>query len=231
MSFSIIYSRDFLVKVCGWTPNLTSMAFQAAEHAAENPHLHDYSRDYLTPYKQKHPTSDHQYTLYFLVVSDTEIFVTWINDTSCLHDTRANFADPCRKEFERLKANGSLEIYDSGFHKLQFEVHPNSKKPIMCRSTYLGKKVQLNSYLLDSNTIIGHAFLCEEPIDKIAEIHVGLFLSSLYNELTKNHANSSFQIELIKQGYVREIEIIKKSYDSSKWQIIDDNEDFILKRI
>ena len=174
MNFSVIYSRDFLVKVFGWPNHLKDMAFQAAEHAAQNPNLHDYFRDYLTPYKQKHPTTDHQYTLYFLIVPTSEIFIAWINDTNCLHDTRANFPDPCRKEFERRQAKKLIEVYDPNFHKVQFEVHPNSKKPIMCRSSYLGYEVQLNSQIQNPNVLIGHAFYCWEPVDEIAELQLYL---------------------------------------------------------
>jgi hypothetical protein len=231
MNFTVIYSRDFLVKVFGWPDHLKDMAFEAAEHAAQDPNLHEYSRAYLVPFRQKHPTTDHQYTLYFLIISRDEIFIAWINDTSCLHDTRANFADPCLKEFNRLKARGLIENYDPTFHKIRFEVRPDSKKPLMCRSFLLGQTVQLNSYIQDPNTLVGHAFFCSEPVDQIAETHVGQFLNLLHSELSKNHAKSSFQIEFTKQGHARETELLTKSHDTSKWVVVHDNEDFILKRI
>ena len=230
MSFSVIYSREFLTKVFSWPQQLKSMAFQAAEHAAQDPNLHDYFRAYITPYRQKHPTTDHQYTLYFLIVSNSEIFVTWINDSSCLHTTRANFPDPCNKEFQRLKSKGLLEAYNPNDHKVQFEVNPSSQKPLMCRSRFLGENVLLNSYFQDQS-IVGYAFSCSETIEGIAEIHVANFLDLLHEELTRNHSSKEFQIEFTKLGHAREMNLLSKSSDKSKWQVVDDKEDFILKKI
>ena len=194
---------------------------------AQDPELDEYKRPYLTPYRQKHPTTDHQYTLYFLIVSKNEIFFVWINDSTCLHTTRANYPDPCQKEFDRLKENGLLEKFDPNFHKLNFEVNPNKKKPIQCRSKFLNYEITFNSYL-QGNEFIGHAFYCDEPIDEIALMHVSQFLNELFLHLDQNKIN--LQIQFIKIGHSREIQLISDSYNKAQWDIIDDTEDFILRK-
>ena len=109
MAYKPIYSRPFLEKVFSWSQDLQKMAFKAAEHACLDPDLHDYMRPYLTPIRQKHPATDHQYTLYFRVVSNTELYFIWINDPTCLHDTYNEKTDPCLKEFRRLEAKQLLQ--------------------------------------------------------------------------------------------------------------------------
>src|SRR5690606_28752442 len=145
MTYKVIYSRAFLEKVSGWPDNLKKIAFEAAEHAALDPSLNDYKRPYLTPYRQKHPTTDHQYTLYFLEQSGREIFIAWINDSSCLHDTRNELTDPCLKEFKKLQGRRAIENFDPKYHQIVFEVHPDRSKPIRCRSQYLGYETTLNT--------------------------------------------------------------------------------------
>lgn len=231
MSFSIIYSRSFLEKISGWTDPLKAMALKAAEHAALDPHLHDYVRTYLTPIKQKHPATDKQYTLYFEIISASEIYVIWINDPSCLHDTRANFVDPCYKEFKRLQDKRLLESFDPKVHKLKFEVRPNSQKILMCRSHYLRSEVLLNTYDDGSGALVGHAFRCSEQNSDIAEIHVGKFLAHLHQELTQNQTHTPFQIQFTQDGHQSEANLLTVAHDNKQWQIIADPEDFILKKI
>lgn len=228
MVFSIIYSRDFLIKIHSWPKNLEKMAFEAANHIAQDPDLDDYKRSYLTPYRQKHPTTDHQYTLYFLVIPPNEIFIVWINDSSCLHTTRANYQDPCQKEFDRLKRLGQLETFDPNIHYFKFQVNPNKKKPIQCRSLYLNHEVTLNSYF-DGTAFVGHAFYCDDPVEGISIRHVSLFLNELHQHLNQNNIN--LQIQFTKMGHSREILLITESYDYQQWEIVDDAEDFILKKI
>ena len=230
MAFTVIYSRTFLEKVSNWPSQLQAMAFEAAEHAAINPTLNDYVRPAIVPYKQKHPTTDRQYTLYFEILPSTnEIFVVWINDTSCLHDTRANFSDPCQKEFEKLRNRDQLEKFNLKYHKIIFEVHPNSSKPINCRSSFLGGEITLNTYFDSSQSIyIGHAFYCDEPCAEIAKRHVSDFLVELDTLLTT--AKHSFQFQFIKLGHAHEINLLTSVYDSSRWTLIDDIEDFILNK-
>ena len=229
MAFQIIYSRQFLVKVLGWPQALKAMAFQAAEHTAQNPDLDDYKRQYLTPYRQKHPTSNHQYTLFFTPISTNEIYFVWINDTECLHETRANYPDPCLKEFQRLKAKGDLELYDPSVHHVRFEVKPDRTKPLSCRSTYLNHRTMLNTYINGENSFIGHAFYCDEPIAEIADIHVQEFLDCLYQHLKKNELD--LQIQLTKQGHQIEADRLARAYKSQQWKVVEDPEDFILKII
>jgi len=231
MNFIVIYSRTFLEKVSDWTDALKNMAIRAAEHAAQNPNLTDYVRPYLTPIKQKHPPTDRQYTLYFEIVSANEIYIIWINDPSCLHDTRANFDDPCYKEFKRLQDKGRLERFDPDFHKLKFHVRPNRQKIVMCRSHYLGKEVLLNTGDDGSGTLVGYAFSCSETHTDIAVIHIGQFLERLHNELAQNQTRTPFQIQFTKNGFQREIELLTSGHDPAKWQIVDDQEDFILRKI
>jgi hypothetical protein len=225
MAYKPIYSRAFLEKVFSWSPELQRMAFEAAIHACLDPDLHDYKRPYITPYRQKHPTTDRQYTLYFLVVSATEVFFTWINDTSCLHDTRNELTDPCLKEFKRQR----LEVYDPLFHQIVFEVHPDKKKPFRCRSRLLGAETIVNTYFLQPNSYISHSFSCDEAEDEIAKIHVSQFLKKLCELL--NNSGIDFQFQITKLGHQREILLLVQAYDPTQWSIVDDDEDFILKKI
>jgi hypothetical protein len=205
------------------------MAFQAAEHAIQDPDLPEYKRPYLTPFRQKHPTTDHQYTLYFKPVSATEIFVVWINDKSCLHETRANHPDPCRKEFERLWAKGELETYDPAIHHVRLEVQPDPSKPFRCRSTYLWHKTTLNTYSTGAKDFVGHAFYCAEPDHAIADIHVREFLRLLHDHLAQNGLNLQIQFTML--GHDVEIDFLSRLHDANQWQIIPDSEDFILKKV
>lgn len=229
MAFETIYSRTFLIKVFAWPKSLQDMAFEAAKHAALAPDLNDYKRDYLTPYRQKHPTTDHQYTLFFTVHDQSHIFIVWINDSTCLHDTRANFQDPCRKEFERLRKNGQLENYEASKHHVQFKVHPDSSKPIRCHSRYLGYDIYLNSYMIGTTEFVGHAFVCEEPNREIAKIHTSEFLALLHKHLSQKNFKLKFQFT--KMGHDEEVALLTNSYDVSQWRVIDDPEDFILEKI
>ena len=144
-----------------------------------------------------------------MIVSKDEIFFVWINDNSCLHTTRANYPDPCQKEFDRLKSRHELENFDPAIHHFKFEIRPNKLKPFQCRSLFLNHEVTLNSYL-DGNLYIGHAFYCDEPIDKIAYNHVKSFLSALATYL--EHSKIDMQIQFIKNGHAREIDLITFSF-------------------
>lgn len=205
------------------------MAFQAAEHAAIDPHLSAYIRQYSRPYLQKHPTTNHQYTLYFLILSQNEIFIAWINDTSCLHDTRANYPDPCRKEFERLRGRNEVEEFDPGFHAFQFEVNPDTLKPIRCRSKFLGHEAVVNSSKVGANDFVGHAFFCDDPIPMIARNHVRQFLVELYKTLKSGQMN--FEFRFTRAGHQVEIDLLRSSLDSTQWIEISDAEDFVLRLI
>jgi hypothetical protein len=163
------------------------------------------------------------------VVSTTELFFIWINDPSCLHDTYNEKTDPCLKEFRRLEARQLLEDYDPLFHQIVFEVHPDKKKPFRCRSRLLGAETIVNTYFIQPNSYISHSFSCDETEDEIAKIHVGQFLKKLYELL---HTNGlAFEFQMTKLGHQREILLLVQAYDPTQWSIVDDDEDFILKKI
>lgn len=228
MSYKPIYSRKFLEKVFNWPSSLKDMAFQAAEHACLDPDLNDYKRTYLTPYRQKHPTSDHQYTLYFKVISSDGVFFAWINDTTCLHDTRNQRTDPCLKEFQRLDSIGEIEKFSSQFHQMVFEVHPDKTKPFKCRSRFLGREINLASHTCGNNDYIGHAFHCDEENFEIAKIHAKEFLEKLYLELSP--VKISFEFQFTKVGHQDEVTLLSQSFNPNQWEIISDIEDFILRK-
>lgn len=228
MAYKPIYSRMFLDKVLAWPSTLRDMAFAAAEHACVDPHLHDYQRGYLTPYRQKHPTTDHQYTLYFLVISSTEVFFAWINDRGCLHDTRNELTDPCLKEFKRLQGKKEIENFDPKYHQLVFEIHPDKTKPFKCRSRFLGGEIQLASYLLSGSSFVGHAFSCDEPNEGIAKIHATEFLQKLYEELTAGKIDFEIKFPVLGQQY--EAELLEEAHNPSQWEIETDAEFFILRK-
>lgn len=230
MPHKVIYSRFFLERVYSWSQALQDMAFKAAEHAAIDPNHTDYSRAYLTPYKQKHPTTDHQYTLYFeIITTSTSVYFSWINDHTCLHTTRANYDDPCLKEFNRLRNLGRLETYDQKFHHIQFEVQPDHKKPFRCRSRYLGHEVQANTSKDASGTFLAHSFNSTETHPDIAKIHIVLFLNELHNHISQNSV--PFEFCIYKTGNHVQIDQLTKYHDATKWNIIHDPDDFIMRPI
>lgn len=228
MAFRILYSRYFLEKVYSWKASLKDLAFQAAEHAAINPHLHEYVRPGLDPYRQKISTTDGQYKLYFEIFTPINaIYVSWINDDTCFHDTRANYPDPCKKEFERLRQQKKLEVFDRDVHTFRFEVKPNPQRPLCCRSKFQRHEVTLNSYL-DPTTSIHSAgsFFCDDPNLDIAHMHVGHFLAELYTHVKTNKIQ--FEIRIYRQGHDQEIALLEKSRDGRQWQNVPDADDFIL---
>lgn len=231
MPHKVIYSRFFLERVYSWNQALQDMAFRAAEHAAIDPNHTDYSRGYLTPYKQKHPTSDHQYTLYFEIINTpTSIFVCWINDDTCLHDTRMSYGDdPCLKEFKKTQARNNLETYDPKFHQIQFEVQPDNKKPFRCRSRYLGHEVQANTSKDAAGTFLAHSFNSTEPHQDIGKIHIELFLNELHKHISQNTV--PFEFCIFKTGNHVQIDQLTKFHDATKWKIVDDPDDFIMRPI
>lgn len=206
------------------------MAFKAAEHAALDPLNTDYARAYLTPYKQKHPTSDHQYTLFFEILPPiTSVYFSWINDSTCLHTTRANFEDPCLKEFDKLRKANQLETYDFKFHHIQFEVHPDKTKPIRCRSRYLGYEVQANTHIDSNGTYSAHAFNCTDPHLEISKIHISLFLDELHKYLSGTKV--TFEFRIYKNGNLGQINQLTECHNSSQWKINDDKDDFVMEKI
>lgn len=225
MSYKPIYSRPFLVQTYSMVQYRQDMIFEAAEHVCKDPTLHDYIRPYLVPFKQKHPTTDKQYALYFIENPGREIFFVWVNDDSCLHTTRANYDDPCTKKFLKLKDDNDLELYDALLHKPQFEVHPKSILPIKCRSRFLGYEVNLRSNKIDDG-YEGYSFSCDDPHEKIAIRHTKLFLKELFAHIKK--IKVKFKITIIKLGNEDIIEMLKSSYEPSEWNEVDDAEDFIL---
>ena len=226
MAYKPVYSRLFLEKVLSWPQGLRTMAFETALHACQDPNLNDYKRPYLTPYRQKHPTTDHQYTLYFEIISSSEVFFVWINDQNCLHDTRNELTDPCLKEFKRLQTRKEIEKYDQKFHQIVLEVQPDKSKPIRCRSRLLGRETTLNTYP-DNSSYIGHAFFCDEENFEIAKIHVSKFLDELHKLLTTNKIE--FQFQFTKAGHHHEISLLEEAYNPDRWDPISDREDYILK--
>lgn len=230
MAHKIIYSRFFLERVYYWSIPLKDMAFQAAAHAALDPHHLDYARPYLTPYKQKHPNADHQYTLFFEILSPSiSIYFSWINDDTCLHTTRANYDDPCLKEFEKLRNSNQLESFDPKFHQIQFEVHPDKNKPIRCRSRYLGCETQVNTYQDSAGMYVAHSFNCNDSHYEISRLHISLFLNELHTHISNN--NISFEFRIYKSGHQKQIDQLTDSHDPKQWRIINDVDDFIMAQI
>jgi hypothetical protein len=190
--------------------------------------LNDYSRVYLTPYKQKHPTTDHQYTLFYEIISADEVYFVLVKDDSCLHDTRGNHDDPCLKKFQKLRTDKDLETFDNKLHKPQFEVQPDKKKPFRCRSRYLGYEITLNSTSIDGNkSFFGHAFGCDDPHPEIARKHTKDFLKDLHGHILANKL--VFEIRITREGNAETIDLLENAFEPTQWSIVDDEEEFILQ--
>ena len=230
MKYGIIYSRIFLEKVLSWPQDLQDEAFAAVNHLAENPNLKEYIRDKIVPYRQKIGISDGQMKLYFFLLPNA-VYIAWINDKSCPHNTFNVRTDPCHKEWERLLNNGDIKPFDPKTHILFFEVDPRATQPFRSRSTYLGKKIVLAASPDPENKkrFVAHAFHCEEDFPGIDLIHTKEFLRELGNHLTNN--KTDFEIRLVKNGLEREVDLLTSSHDPATWRIIPDDEDFILEKI
>lgn len=207
------------------TAGRQQMIWEAAAHVCVDPDLHDYVRHYIHPYKQKHPTTDKTYTLYFIKVSVTEVFFIWVNDDSCLHTTRANYDDPCTKKFLKLKADNGLENYDQRFHQPQFEVHPKAVLPLKCRSRYLGYEISISSSNVGDG-YVAHSFACDDPNVSIALIHTKKFLKDLVAHIRS--LGVKFRITLYKQGNEDLIELLRNGHETADWDLTEDQEEFEL---
>lgn len=228
MAYIPIYSRPFLEQVFRRPTNRRQMIWDAANHTYQDPDHHDYVRHYLHPFKQKHPTTDKQYTLYFTKVSVNEVFFIWVNDDSCLHTTRANYDDPCTKKFLKLKKDNELETYDTQFHHPQFEIHPKAVLPLKCRSRYLGFEVSISSNKIGSS-YEAHSFACDDPHHEIAIIHTQKFLKALSAHVRM--LTVSFKITLFIQGNEDLIILLRNSFEASDWNLSEDAEEFVLEAI
>lgn len=209
-------------------PNLRQMIWDAATHVCVDPDLHDYVRHYIHPYKQKHPTTNKEYTLYFIKVSATEVFFIWVNDDSCLHTTRANYDDPCTKKFLKLKTDDDLEKYDQQLHHPQFEVHPKAVLPLKCRSRYLGNEVSISSSKI-GDEYVAHSFACDDPHPEIGLIHTKKFLKALIAHIRS--LGVKFRITLFKQGNEDLIQLLRNGREPGDWDLAEDDEEFELVAI
>ena len=210
---------------------LKRMIFQAADHACLDPDLNDYVRQNIVPYKQKHPPADKQYTLYFQRISVSEVYFMWVNDVSCLHDTRANYDDPCTKEFLRIRDRNLLELYDAKFHHPQFEVHPKSNLPIRCRSRFLGYEVSIASNKI-GNGFEAYSFSYDDPHPNILNRHTHVFLEALHAHVKK--VNIPFKITIFARGNEDTVVLLRTNYNRNQWNevvVVGNEEDFILEAI
>ncbi len=230
MAHRVLYSRFFLERVFSWKLNLQNMVFHAVDHVAQDPYLHDYIRPGLAPYRQKIPAANGQYKLFFEVLASINaVYFSWVNDDTCLHDTRANFPDPCKKEFDRLRLLNKLEIFDSQIHTFQFEVKPNAMKPVCCRSKYLNGEVLLNSNInATTNIHSAHSFYCSESHQEIARKHTMYFLRDLHAYIIANSIR--FEIRIYRQGHNEEIALLDSVYDRIQWRNEPDLDYYILAK-
>src|SRR6185437_3122180 len=114
----LLKSKAFINKVLDMTPAQQADVEKTIGFIMADPDNKDFKRYYLTPYLQAHLLQDKQYTIYFEVRDNRQtIYCVWINDDTCLHDTRGNVEDPDLKEFDRLRKAGELEAFNKDFHE------------------------------------------------------------------------------------------------------------------
>ena len=125
-----VKSRIFIKKYGNFSAPEKADIEKAAKRVLTRPDDNQFKRDYLTPYRQEHPTNK-QLTIFFEHFQDKKkVFFVWINDQSCLHDTRKKHGeDPCIVEFKKLQLSGNLEQYSPEIHEGELKITPRDSDP------------------------------------------------------------------------------------------------------
>lgn len=190
---------------------------KAIERVMVNPEIDSYKRDYLTPYKQEHPTNK-QITLFFKIISKDKIFFVWINDKTCLHTTRTPKEDPCIKEFNRLRDNNELEIYDKNIHEGEFKIKPRDDFPhFMSFKKY--DATLYSTVLNDGNAFYSMNINCMEDEVEIFD-HYELYLKEIRQHFKKQKTHFEFRIFDFEVDLIQKITSVVKT---SEWKIFNEN--------
>jgi hypothetical protein len=189
-----------------------------------------FKRDYLTPYRQEHPTNK-QLTIFFTHdAKNDKVYFIWINDKSCFHDTRKNHGeDPCIVEFKKLQNLGPLEDYDIEIHEGKLEFSPRATDPHFMRFSAL----QISSHgniLSDDETYYCMSVVTEdekaEEVHPLFVEHFKLFLSKLSAHFKAQEQNFEFRIPHFEDETIKRL---TEAHDRSQWIIGSDEDLFFLK--
>lgn len=226
-----VKSRIFIKKCGALSPSAKADIDKAVQRVLVSPSDHQFKRDYLTPYKQEHPT-DKQLTIFFEHLSSAgKVFFTWINDPSCLHDTRKKHGeDPCIMKFKKLQAAGSLEQYSEDFHEGKIEITPRSSDPHF----FDFNAIDIRSYgnILKDD---GYQYYCmgiefrdtkSENIDTLFIHHAFLLLKCLHGHFKSNGQRFEFRIPPVFNTEI--INYLNQAYDKLEWQVTSSSSLFIL---
>jgi hypothetical protein len=129
-----VFSKAFMEKLRAFAPARRADVLKAVDRVMADPTLNGYTRWYLDPYRQEHP-SDKTLTIFFVIPAKPSgrVFFVWVNDDNHPHNTRQNFGDdPCVKEFARLRdaTPSLLELYDEDEHEGKLTVKPRATTPV-----------------------------------------------------------------------------------------------------
>lgn len=221
-------SRIFIEKCSLLKASDKSGVEKAIERVLARPDDHSFKRDYLTPYRQEHP-SNKQLTIFFTHDQD-KVFFVWINDYSCPHDThKSHGEDPCLIEFKKLQQAGLLEDYDFDLHEGKFEIKPRASDPHFMRFSCLYIATHGN-ILFDGNTYYCMGIVSDDEKgsenDMVMEYHYRLFLDQVHNYFKKEGKDFEFRIPLYDDEL---LDRLKKSYDPALWKESSTKDLFSLK--
>ncbi len=225
-------SRTFITKYRLFNKMEQGDIDKAVERVMTDPENNQFKRDYLTPYKQEHPTNK-QLTLFFKHFNENEkVFFVWINDKSCFHDTRKSHGeDPCIVAFKKLQMSNQLEEFDADFHEGKLEVRPRATDPhfmkfgamhILSHGNILNDGETL--YCMSLVTIDNRA----EDHHEVTLYHFDLFLKTLRNYFFTQKQKFEFRIPLFD---VDTIQFLTEAHEATEWKVQQDDDLFSLSMI
>jgi hypothetical protein len=231
-----IESRIFIKKYSEFSAPERNDINKAIQRILVDPGNNQFKRDYLTPYRQEHPT-DKQLTIFFEHLPDKErVYFVWINDFSCPHDTHKNHGeDPCLVQFKKLQTTGALEQYNPDVHEGSLKITPRESNPHFFEFNAIHIKAHGNILKDDGSTYycMGMVFTDQqnENLDALFIHHNTLLLKILYEHFKKNNQYFEFRIPSAFQSEI--INYLEQAYDDSEWEKEEDEDDslYVLKMI
>lgn len=209
-----VFSRTFSLKRRDFVQSRQDDISKAVERVLVDPFHTNYQRSYLKPYKQEHPT-DKALTIFFAIPNKptNRVFFVWVNDDNHPHNTHGNQADPCIKEFLRLKNSNQLEDYDEDFHEGKLTLKPRPNSPIFLKFEKYGASVHSN-ILDDGSTRFAMGVASLSRLDDFFD-HYKLFFEKIREHFIQHQMPFEFRAM---DGDINFLDILDKNLDAAYWR-------------
>lgn len=226
----IIKSKAYIYQYLRLKQEDRKLVDKSLEYLLQDPTLEKFKRPYLTKYslRQIHPGADKQLTIFFEILTSGDVFLRWMNDYTCLHDTWGNSEDPCLKSLVSFMSSSKNEIYQKEIHEPVFKYDPKHGSPVFIRLDKLGMRIHANPYFNGSEIIsesIGIYDLDGEDREEIVEfLDFELFfklLADLFRKENLKKFSFQFNNQIISQFIIN---LALNSIDKNDWEIKFDSE-------